>query len=96
MKNPFEKKDNTALVAGIAIGAVAAGAAAYLILTEKGSGIRKRIADEVGNLVNKFLGGAEEADEQPGYDFRQQHTAKTPKTDRAALVKDEVLSHPQH
>ncbi|AMR33440.1 hypothetical protein A0256_19455 [Mucilaginibacter sp. PAMC 26640] len=94
MKNPFVKQDNTLLIAGIAIGAVAAGAVTYILLSDKGEGIRKKISDGFGNLVAKFLGGAKEEEEQAGYDFRKT-TPKSPKTDRGALLKDEVLSHPQ-
>jgi len=47
MKNPFEKQDNSGLIAAIFIGSIAAGALAYLYLTENGDHLR-------GDLKKKF------------------------------------------
>jgi len=62
MKNPFKKKDNTAIIATIAVASIAAGAVAYLFLTESGNGVRagltkkiKAIAkDAAVEAVNKY------------------------------------------
>ncbi len=49
MKNPFKKKDNTAIIAAVAVASLAAGAVAYLFLTDNGSDLRsgwkKKIKD---------------------------------------------------
>jgi gas vesicle protein len=36
MKNPFQKENNTGLIAAVVIGGIAAAAIAYLLLTEDG------------------------------------------------------------
>lgn len=83
MKNPFEKKsDNTVLIASIAIGSVAAGAAAYLFSTEKGASIRRKIADVVTGWFTK----AEEVVED--------HTAYLKKPMKARKTDlHEILEH---
>lgn len=43
MRNPFEKQDHTALILGIAAGALAAGTLACLYLTEGGREARNAI-----------------------------------------------------
>ncbi len=43
MKNPFKKKNNTLLIAGIAIGAAAASLG-YLFLTDSGTAVRQKVA----------------------------------------------------
>lgn len=40
MKNPFKKKDNTAIIATVAVASLAAGAIAYLFLSDNGSELR--------------------------------------------------------
>ena len=57
MKNPFEKNDHKVLIAGIVIGAAAAGAAAYLLLTDHGAELRS----ELGAQLEKLLGREPEA-----------------------------------
>jgi hypothetical protein len=61
MKNPFEKEDHTALIAAIAIGAVTAGAIAYLYLTESGGetreAIKHKLKDEAKELISGFISG---------------------------------------
>lgn len=89
MKNPFEKNDHKVLIAGIVIGSVAAGAAAYLFLTETGASVRQQLAGHFNRMRNAFIGdGPEPATETPGY---LQHKTKKPKTDREALLKHEII-----
>ena len=50
MKNPF-KKDNTTLIAAIAITSIAAGAVAYLFLTENGHDARKSLKKKIKSIA---------------------------------------------
>ncbi len=83
MKNPFKKKNNTLLIAGIAIGAAAASLA-YLFLTESGTAVRQQFAG---------LFGREQENENEEQDPQayMHHPGKAPKTDREALLKNEIL-----
>lgn len=55
MKNPFEKKNNHSAIIALGItGAVAAGAIAYLYLTDSGSNTRDKISDTVSKEVDKL------------------------------------------
>ncbi|OCX54401.1 hypothetical protein BEL04_09120 [Mucilaginibacter sp. PPCGB 2223] len=94
MKNPFVKQHNNgALVAAIALGSVAASATAYLFLTERGSGIRGRIAERFGKLGNMFSKKAAEVHEEPAAYLKK--SRKAPKTDREELLHHEVINeHP--
>ncbi|MGY3214989.1 hypothetical protein [Mucilaginibacter sp. HD30] len=85
MKNPFKKKDNTLLIAGIAIGAAAASLA-YLFLTESGIAVRQQLAGYFGQ-------GQDDADDHEEQDPQayMHHPGKAPKTDRDALLKNEIL-----
>ena len=85
MKNPFKKKDNTLLIAGIAIGAAAASLA-YLFLTESGIAVRQQLAGYFGQ-------GQDESDDDEEQDPQayMHHPVKAPKTDREALLKNELL-----
>jgi len=83
MKNPFKKKDNTLLIAGIAIGAAAASLA-YLFLTESGSAVRQQFAGLFGRE-------RDELDEEQDPQAYMHHPGKAPKTDREALLKHEIL-----
>jgi gas vesicle protein len=64
MKNPFVKEDNTGLIAAIVIGSLAAGALAYLFLTDSGDAVRGNIRrkakqkakDLAAKAVNKKTG----------------------------------------
>jgi gas vesicle protein len=82
MKNPFAKQDHTALIASIAIGSAAAGAATYLFTTEKGAELRRKIVDVVTGWFSK----TEEVVED--------HTAylKKPHKSRKSDIQ-EVLEH---
>ncbi|MBB6131109.1 YtxH domain-containing protein [Mucilaginibacter lappiensis] len=51
MKNPFKKNDHTVLIAGIAIASVAAGALAYLYLSESGNKTRKGLKKKVKEIA---------------------------------------------
>jgi hypothetical protein len=61
MKNPFAKKNNTALIALGVTGAAAAGAIAYLYLTDNGSNTRNKVShaltNELDRLTNVFTDG---------------------------------------
>ncbi|MEO3407590.1 YtxH domain-containing protein [Mucilaginibacter sp. CAU 1740] len=95
MKNPFEKNDHKVLIAGIVIGSLAAGAAAYLFLTETGKEVRGQLSGHFNRLRDTFLGHEPEAataDETPSY---LQHKNKAPKTDREALKNNEILHQAQ-
>nr|WP_294795665.1 hypothetical protein [uncultured Mucilaginibacter sp.] len=83
MKNLFKKKNNTLLIAGIAIGAAAASLA-YLFLTESGTAVRQQLAGYFGK---------DEADDSEEEDPQayMHHPGKAPKTDREALLKHELL-----
>lgn len=83
MKNPFKKKNNTLLIAGIAIGAAAASLA-YLFLTESGTAVRQQLAGYFGK---------DETDDNDDEDPQayMHHPGKAPKTDREALLKHEIL-----
>jgi gas vesicle protein len=95
MKNPFEKNDHKVLIAGIIIGSVAAGAAAYLFLTETGSSVRQEIAGHFGRIRDAFMGNEPElvVDHEPEY---LQHPKKKAKTDREALLKHVILGGEHH
>ena len=54
MKNPFVKKqDHTFLIASIAVGALAAGAVAYLFLTDDGVDNRKKLERSIKKSFKK-------------------------------------------
>jgi len=59
MKNPFEKNHNTGLIAGAVIGAVAAAAAVYLLLTDDGAetltSIKHKAQDAVKDLASGIV-----------------------------------------
>ncbi len=52
MKNPFVKHNNTALIASLALGTAAVGAAAYFLISEKGSNWRQQIMERFGFAQN--------------------------------------------
>ncbi|HEY9534580.1 MAG TPA: YtxH domain-containing protein [Mucilaginibacter sp.] len=54
MKNPFKKQNNTALIALGVTGAAAAGAIAYLYLTDSGNNTRNKISDSVSETIDKI------------------------------------------
>jgi gas vesicle protein len=58
MKNPFKKSNPTAIIAGVAIASIAAGALAYLFLSESGNetrkSLKKKIEDIAKDAVTKF------------------------------------------
>jgi len=56
MKNPFEKNDHKVLIAGIVIGSVVIGAAAYLFLTETGASVRGELAGHFNRMRSALIG----------------------------------------
>lgn len=90
MKNPFQHNNHNLLIAGIAVGTAAAGAAAaYLFLSESGSEFRKRFSSQMGNWFSRS--NEQPADhETPAY---LQHKGAQPKTDREQLQHGTILHH---
>jgi hypothetical protein len=96
MKNPFERRDNTVLVASVVVGSVAVGAATYFLLTEAGSKIRERFTNQFNSLRTRFAGGGDieqHAHPEAAYIHKRK---KSPKTDREALLKHEVINAPDN
>jgi hypothetical protein len=57
MKNPLAKQDNTALFVSIAVGAITAGAIAYLYLTEDGAEAREKLSGKIKGLIKDAAAG---------------------------------------
>jgi len=51
MKNPFEKDNHTTLIVAAAILTVAAGAAAFLFLTDKGEDTRRSFKKQIKKIA---------------------------------------------
>jgi hypothetical protein len=94
MKNPFEKEDNSVLIASIVIGSVAAAGVTYLLLTETGARVREELAKQVDRLRN-LITGAEEPHEEHVIDYIHKRT-KAPKSDREAILKHGVITPMPH
>jgi hypothetical protein len=58
MKNPFQKEDNSGIIIAAGIAALAAGALAYLFLTESGSKTRKSIKHRLSAEVKDMAASA--------------------------------------
>lgn len=95
MKNPFEKNDHKVLIAGILIGSIAAGAAAYLFLTEPGSQVRAQLAGHLGRIRDAFIGAQSAEAANEGTPGTPAHTDKAPKPKREALKKQQVMGKPR-
>ena len=91
MKNPFERRDNTVLVASVVVGSVAVGAAAYFLLSEAGTSVRERLSNQFSRVCNLFGGTQEAAYPQASYVHKRK---KAPKTDRDAL--HEIVNAPDN
>lgn len=89
MKNPFVKQDNSVMVVSIALGSVAAGAAAYLFLTEKGAGIRNQMTDKLGWLGKLFAKNEQANEHDTSY---LEKPRKAPKTNKNELLHHEVIN----
>lgn len=57
MKNPFEKENNSGLIAAIIIGGVTAAALAYLFLTEDGEETRATLKHKVKDIAKDIASG---------------------------------------
>ncbi len=79
MKNPFVKHDNTTLIASLAIGSVAAGAAAYLFMTERGSSMRRSLMERFGFMRRDPI-------QEDNHNDYMKKPRKQPKTDRDELI----------
>ena len=96
MRNPFQKNDHRGLIAGLLIGSAVAGAAAYLLFTQDGSELRRELVSQFNKLKASLLGNDDE-DEQPEPQPEYlQHRHKAPKTDREALLHNEILHTGEH
>jgi hypothetical protein len=51
MKNPFEKENHNSLIAAVLLGSVAAGAIAYMFLSDKGAEVRIRVKKKLKALA---------------------------------------------
>ncbi len=82
MKNPFVKNTNhTALIASLALGTAAVGAAAYYLMSERGTSWRQQMMDRLGF-------GQAETEEETNHTAYMQKPRKASKTDR-----DDLLHH---
>lgn len=91
MKNPFEKDNHTALIAGVIIGSALAGTATYLFLTETGASVRDRLTGHLHRLRDQITGTRSEPVDNHHTDYMH-HKQKAPKTDREKLLKHEILN----
>jgi len=81
MKNPFVKNSNhTALIASLALGTAAIGAAAYYLMSDKGTNWRQQMMDRLGF-------GRNEAQEETDHTAYMQKPRKASKTDRDDLMR---------
>ena len=95
MKNPFERRDNTVLVASVVVGSVAVGAATYWLLTEAGTKVRERLTTQFNSLRSRFSSNNQQDEVQPEITYIHKRK-KTPKTDREALLHHEILTEPDN
>lgn len=58
MKNPFERQNHTLLFAAIAVTTLAAGAVAFLFLTEKGGDTRKSLKKKIKKIAKNAAADA--------------------------------------
>lgn len=83
--------NNKTWIASILLSAVAAGAAAYLLLTDEGSALPEKLLSQYDKIKDSVFGVAQEqpgAAQQPGYLQRKQ---KASKADHEALQHGEIL-----
>ena len=90
MRNPLKKNNSNTLIAGIIIGSVAAGSAAYLLFTKAGTAVRQQIAEYVKSLKNNASTDKKKIAAKPATDYMH-HKLKHPKTDRKNLFKHNTL-----
>jgi len=57
MKNPFEKKDHSTLIAAVVIGGIVTAALTYLLLTETGDEIFAKIKLKVKDTAKDLASG---------------------------------------
>ena len=57
MKNPFEKKSNTGLIAAAVIGSITAAALAYLFLTEEGEELLAELTHKAKDMAKDVASG---------------------------------------
>lgn len=57
MKNPFKKQNNTPMIVLGVTGAAAAGALAYLYLTDSGSNTRNKLSESLCETMDKISHG---------------------------------------
>lgn len=54
MKNPFKKKDNSAVIFTVAVSAAALGAIAYLFLTDQGQETKEAVKHQIKDKAKEF------------------------------------------
>jgi hypothetical protein len=57
MKNPFQKENNSGLIATVVIGGIAAAALAYLFLTEEGEKVLESLKHKVKDIGKDMASG---------------------------------------
>jgi hypothetical protein len=97
MKNPLEKNDHKVLIAGIIIGSVIAGAAAYLFLTETGTTVCRELTGHLNRVRDAIMGGEpEQAEATPVNYYLHHDKPKPPKTDKDVLKHAIVPGSHEH
>ena len=96
MKNPFEKKESGALVAGVILSSVAAGTISYLFMTKNGNEVREQIKIKAKALINLLMGNPAE-EHQPHIHqetaYQNKRKPKAKKSDKGKILKGEILGH---
>ena len=97
MKNPFEKRQSSALIAGIILSSVAAGTIAYLFMTENGSDVREQLKATIKGLISELTGTPAKAPHPEHIHhetaYQNKRKPKTKKSDKEKILKHEITGH---
>ena len=96
MKNPFEKKQSGALVAGVILSSLAAGTISYLFMTKNGTEVREQLKIKVKALINLLTGnpvGKHQPHIHQETAYKNRHKPKAKKSDKEKILKGEILGH---